>query len=223
VAFLAAVLAYLPRIESLSAFAVNVTLQKNLDRAEEIIARLRNLSLVNARIGYTTLAWGNRWAAPKAVEKQRILDAIDDQLAAAGVTAEERNSLKGPYVRFIAVDFYNLFVQMTDYAASRRQEALAAKQLEENNDANRAALQTIALKIGEWRGRGALRSVDDIPLNGFRTFMHNQMPKDVFPDQETRSLLTIADKISDLFEACNQKGGYTPEAANSMIDTAAIT
>jgi len=52
----AALLAYLPQLDSLSAFAVNVKLRSNLDRADEILVRLRSLTIVNAKLAYTTLA-----------------------------------------------------------------------------------------------------------------------------------------------------------------------
>jgi len=55
-AFVAALLAYLPQLDSLSAFAVNVKLRSNLDRADEILVRLRSLTIVNAKLAYTTLA-----------------------------------------------------------------------------------------------------------------------------------------------------------------------
>ena len=56
-ALAAALLAYLPQLDSLSAFAVNVKLRSNLDRADEILAKLRKLTVVNAKLAYTTLAW----------------------------------------------------------------------------------------------------------------------------------------------------------------------
>ena len=59
-ALVAALLAYLPQLDSLSAFAVNVKLRSSLDRADEILARLRNLTVGNAKLAYTSLAWGNR-------------------------------------------------------------------------------------------------------------------------------------------------------------------
>src|SRR5690349_19489333 len=72
--FLCVVLAYLPQAESINAFAVNVRLKKNVDLAKDAIEQLRDLAKVNARVGYTTLAWGNRMGAPSAEEKKALLD-----------------------------------------------------------------------------------------------------------------------------------------------------
>ena len=99
-ALVAALLAYLPQLDSLSAFAVNVKLRSNLDRADEILAKLRKLTVVNAKLAYTTLAWGNRFGTPKAADKQRILDEMDDQLATMDVDNDERAEIRRSYVRF---------------------------------------------------------------------------------------------------------------------------
>jgi hypothetical protein len=39
--FLCAILAYLPRLDSIEAFNISVKLRQNLDRAEELIAKLQ--------------------------------------------------------------------------------------------------------------------------------------------------------------------------------------
>jgi hypothetical protein len=39
-------------------------------------------------------AWGNRLGAPKATEKQRLLDAMDEQLAALNVNPDDANEIK---------------------------------------------------------------------------------------------------------------------------------
>jgi hypothetical protein len=54
-------------------------------------------------------AWGNRLGAPKATEKQRLLDAMDEQLAALNVNPDDANEIKRSHVRFIAFDFYTLY------------------------------------------------------------------------------------------------------------------
>jgi hypothetical protein len=212
-AFVAALLAYLPQLESVSAFAVNVKLRNSLDRAEEILTRLRSLSVVNAKLAYTTLAWGNRMGAPKATEKQRLLDAMDEQLAAMNVSADERSEIKQSYVRFIAFDFYLLYTHAIDYALNRRMEVLQAKVLAEPNDANRTAAQSFSTKMSEWRRTALPTSLEQMPLDGFRKHLHDKTPEDTFSLQETAALHKLADQIADLFEASRRKGGYTAEAA----------
>jgi hypothetical protein len=213
-AFLAAVLAYFPRIESVSALMVNVTLRKNIDRAEEILNKLRTLSVVNAKVAYTTLAWGNRFGSPTAAEKQRLLDAMDEQLTAMDVSANERREIKQPYVRFIAFDFGQLYIVAIDYASNRRMEALQRAFQAQAIDANRTAMQNFAAKQAEWRSKALSDlQVERIPIDGFRKYLHDRTPTDTFSPQETEALNRLADHVADLFEASKRKGGYTTDAA----------
>jgi len=212
IAFVAALLAYLPQLDSLSAFMVNVKLKSSLDRADEILGKLRDLSVVNAKLAYTTIAWGNRFGNPKASEKQRILDAVDEQLVALNVPADERSGIQQAYIRFIAFDFYRMYVLGIDYALSRRNEGMLQRLQTEPSDANKAAANHLNTKMNEWRGT-MNTNVEEIPLNAYRKFLHDKAPIDTFMPDETAALNRFADKIADLFEASKQKGGYTDEAA----------
>jgi hypothetical protein len=81
---------YLPQLETLKAFGIEARLRSTLDRAEDIIARLKGLAEVNARVTYLTLAWGNRLGSPSASAKQKVLDDMDAQLRALKVDEAER-------------------------------------------------------------------------------------------------------------------------------------
>jgi hypothetical protein len=212
-AFVAAVLAYLPQLDSLSAFMVNVKLKSSLDRADEILNKVRDLSLVNAKLAYTTLTWGNRLGAPKASERQRLLDEMNEQLAVLKVPADERAQIQQSYVRFIGFDFYQLYVRCIDYALNRRMEELQRRVQVESNDANRTAAQEFNIKMSEWRRRALNSLPDEIPLDTFREFLHDKTPAETFSPAETTALGKLADQIADHFEASRRKGGYTQEAA----------
>ena len=212
-AIVAALLAYPPQLDSLSAFAVNVKLKNNLDRADEILAKMRDLSIVNAKLAYTTLAWGNRLGTPKAIEKQRLLDEMDEQLAALKVSLDERAELKRNYVRFIAFDFYQMYVGAIDYALSRGMEAAQLKVNSESTDANRTAAQKFGVQMNDWRLKRARPSLEQMPLDGFRKLLQDNIPLDTFSSEQTQRLTKLADEIADLFESSRQKGGYTKEAA----------
>jgi 7,8-dihydro-6-hydroxymethylpterin-pyrophosphokinase len=55
-------------LDSLNAIGVNVKLRRNLDRAEEILAQLRQLAVINAKTTYMEMAWGGRFGSPSAKE-----------------------------------------------------------------------------------------------------------------------------------------------------------
>jgi hypothetical protein len=193
---------------------VNVKLRSNLDRADEILAKLRKLTVVNSKLAYTTLAWGNRFGAPKAADKQRILDEMDDQLAAMDVGIDERAEIRRSYVRFIVFDFYYLFIRSIDYALSRRGEELQARNGALPSDPNRAAMQEFNVNSSEWRGRVlGHASPEGLPIAELRKYMHDAVPLATFSAEETTALNKIADEIADFCEAAQKKGGYTTEAA----------
>jgi hypothetical protein len=84
---------YFPQLETFKAAGVEVRLRQTLDRAEEIIERLKKLAEANAKVTYMTLAWGNRFGTPSAVDKQRLLDETDAQLRALNVDEAERKQI----------------------------------------------------------------------------------------------------------------------------------
>jgi hypothetical protein len=117
------VLAYIPKAESINAFAVNVKLKQNVDLAKDAIEQLRELAKTNARVGYTTLAWGNRLGSPTAQEKKAILDQVDQQLEALQVSKAERKEISRPLVRLIGLDLYSVFAHSMDrYVHVRNQD-----------------------------------------------------------------------------------------------------
>src|SRR5712692_8305586 len=105
--FVCVVLAYFPQLDSIQAFAIDVKLRKNLDRAEEILDRLKTLSLISAKSSYMAMAWNNRWGSPSARDKQALLDEVDDQLAQLKATPKEHRAIAEPYVQMIGVDLYS--------------------------------------------------------------------------------------------------------------------
>src|SRR5262245_48985284 len=84
---------YLPHLEVLKAWGVEARLRQSLDRAEEIIERLRRLSTLSARVTYLTMAWSNRWGEPSARVRMALLDDIDKQLEEMNVRREERKAI----------------------------------------------------------------------------------------------------------------------------------
>ncbi|WP_441228113.1 hypothetical protein AB7813_12645 [Tardiphaga sp. 20_F10_N6_6] len=85
---------FMPKLEVFKVWGIEARLVKTLDRAEEILAKLRRLSLISAKSTAMNLAWGNRMATPPAKEKQSILDEMDAQLAELKVSPEDRKPLQ---------------------------------------------------------------------------------------------------------------------------------
>jgi hypothetical protein len=211
-------LVYFPQLDSLKAFMIDVKLRTTLDRAEEILGRLRKLSVVNARLGYTTLAWGNRLGTPKAADKQKVLDAFDEQLISLNVSDGERDEIKWQYVRFIAFDFSYLFIQTIDHTLDRRKEALTSNLQKQPTDDDRTALQRLVQYQSEWRAKNINLTIDAIPLDAFQKYLQDRVPVDALSQNDILKLRKVADTIAELFDASKKKGGYTDEAA-AFYDT----
>src|SRR5215831_5905020 len=71
---------FLPRLEVLEAWGIKAHLVRTLNEADEIVAKLRQLAITNAKGVYLNIGLGNRLGVTAAKEKQALLDEIDNQL-----------------------------------------------------------------------------------------------------------------------------------------------
>ena len=62
---------FLSQIKTFRVWEVQVELRETLERAEEIIGRVRKLASISARASYLTIAWGNRMGTPPATPFHR--------------------------------------------------------------------------------------------------------------------------------------------------------
>jgi hypothetical protein len=99
---------FLPQLETLQAWSVSVRLRQTLGEAEDILAKLRALSVASARISYSTVAWGNRMDGPKLREKQSLLDQVN-QLTALNVSRQDKEFIRTPYVDLASYDLFYIF------------------------------------------------------------------------------------------------------------------
>lgn len=205
---LCVVLAYFPQLDSITAFSIDVKLRKSLDRAEDILAKIKNISVLNAKATYINVAWSNRLGGMAIEDKQKLLDAVDEQLRAVGVDDGEIKSLRGPYVELIGYDLYMVFWQ------SARE--LLRHHLNDPTPAEGGR------RLSEWEARSrptgidAIRpSLSDAPK--FRELMRKQVPDNLPIPQEKEKLLSLLEKIVTAYSGCVERGGYT-EAAMQILN-----
>ena len=196
---------YLPQMVSFKAFGIEATLtqvQEKLDRAEEIIERLKSLAAADAKVAYSLIAWGNRLGGMPAAEKQRIADKVDEQLNSLGFTAKEFADVKGEYVRLIGIDM-TYYVEITlgayivqhmgsDVSGSAELSAWS----KEWNEARRLNLDKIAALDGA----------------GVATFLKTELPRDKMKAEDVIKFENLADRIGNIYDSCLKRQGYTPEA-----------
>jgi hypothetical protein len=204
---------FLPSLNFISAFGIEAHLTQTLNQAQDIIDRLHKMAAINARATYMTMAWGNRIGAPSAMDKQAILDDVDHELVDLKVTPQERSEITRPYVQLISVDFYGLFVQTFDRYAYWKLNQDTNRFHADASEDNRRALQILSDQISAWRSVA------------FGDYTYSKIQGARLGDELTRATPTWLDanemkqaqifrsQLATLFEGCQDKGGYTPEAA----------
>jgi len=111
---------FFPDIEVLKGFGIEAKLRARLTEAEEILAKLRRLALVNAKMAYQELGWGSRFAGPKTIDKQRLADEVDRVLTELGGSSELA-SMKEDYLRFAIHDVSQVFGAIVEIRARHYQ------------------------------------------------------------------------------------------------------
>jgi len=209
------IVVYLSQIKTFKVWQIEVELRETLDRAEEIMGKMRRLSAITSRVGYLTIAWGNRFDTPSASEKQAILDSVDQQMTELGVTPEERKAIVGPYVQLIGWDFYAMYVRILERYLQWRYEGVVSKINGGSNDPqHRATIDKWAPLLAAWRqkvlkdglfARAKAGKVDEILREAF--------PEGLLDARETAAAEKIQTEIMQQFAASAAKGGYTKESA----------
>ncbi len=199
---LCVVLAYFPRLDSIKAFSIHVQLKKSLDRADEILAQIRKVSITSAKTAYMNTAWVGRFGDMSERDKQKLLDAVDEQLQSVGIKEEERKTIVRPYVELIGYDLYIIFYQSVHGALWNRRTRLTEPEA--------------ARSIGEWESQfnGELESDRRYLFNGsaFTSHMKEQIPQDLHDTGDYEKLEKLAETIGQIFDGCVSRGGHTEES-----------
>jgi hypothetical protein len=204
-----AFLLYLPQLETFKAFSVEVRLQKNLDRAQEILDKLRQTSIASAEPAYLNFAWANRFGGMSPSEKQRALDSVNEQLRAVGVKDDELQVIVKPHVELIGYDFYMIFYR-------------SVRSVLWHYRTQPTEIEGTKL-IGEWDAKwrpGGLSSIQPWLTDGQKltAYMKQHMSRSSINKPEYEKLVNLADKVGEIYEGCRIRGGYT-DAAFGFIES----
>ncbi len=196
----AALLIYLPQMETFKAFGVEAKMvQQTVDRAQEILEKVRQASIASAKSAYMIFAWSGRLGGMSEREKQNALDAVSEQLRNIGVKDDELRTIQQPHIELIGYDLYLLF-----YNSVR---GVILHEHPPASDDGRV--------ISEWEARWRPSGLDFIRpslTNGrqLTSFMKQQIsPSIITTPREYSKLESLA---GQLYEGCRSRGGYTDEA-----------
>lgn len=206
------------QIKTFKVWEVQVELRETLDRAEEIIGRVRKLAAISARASYLTIAWGNRLGTPAAAEKQAVLDDIDDQLAELKVTRDERAVIIRPWLKMIKADFFFLYTRVIrGIAALKNKELVAAIHATNNQEANEAAMAHSNL-ITPWskKTNADFKAMDRLENKSLPEVIDEWMPEKGgwLSDKELAAVAVFKAELLKQAADSEKKGGYTREAAS---------
>jgi cell division protein FtsB len=207
---------FLSQIKTFKVWEVQVELRDTLDRAEEIIGRVRKLAAISARASYLTIAWGNRLGTPPAREKQAVFDEIDSQLAELKVSPKELADIQRPFVKMVRLDFFFLFKGvLSQYATILNTELVADVHAAKDPNAAGAVLNRHAELITAWTKRTQKEDPSaDLEKESLADALNEYMPKagEWLNDKELAVMQKFKAEILRLNADCEKKGGYTPEA-----------
>jgi hypothetical protein len=217
VAFIAcSVFVFLSQIKTFKVWEVEVELRETLDRAAEIIGRMRKLATISARASYLTIAWGNRLGTPPAREKQAVLDEIDSQLAELKVSPQELADIQRPFAKMVRVDFFFLFQGvLRQYAMILNAEMTSDIHTAKDPSAAAAVANRHSELITAWTNRAQRGDPSgDLEKESLEDVLNDYVPKggEWLNDKELGVIQKFKAEIVRLNADCEKKGGYTPEA-----------
>ena len=210
---------FIPQLKAFKVWGVEAELKETIDRAEEILGKLRQLSLISAKASYMSSAWSNRIGSPSAKDTQTILDEVDQQLADLNVWKAEREAITEPFVQVIRFDLYQIFAKVIQGYAAPKYSALIARANASQKPEDRESRDEHSTRITAWAKR--VQNPDLFERSktyNLREELDRAMPNE--NEWMSESERKIADKfknhVLDLFEGCRKKGGYTSETAALM-------
>jgi hypothetical protein len=193
-----------------------VKLRYSVDLAKDTIEQLKELSKVSARVGYSTIAWGNRYGAPTALEKKAILDQVDAQLEALKVPKGERKELARPLVRLIGADLFFVYIHTMDrYAQVRDRDHTDAMRSRPEDQTLKAEYQKHINALGAWRAQVEYPHHD---LEGYnlKAALRRAVPASWVSDKDAAAAAKFAEEVQGLFDECVKEGGYSTAAAQFL-------
>jgi hypothetical protein len=189
---------YLPQLEAFKAFGVEARLiHQEVDRAKEILEKIRQVSIASAKSSYLSFAYAGRLGGIPEQDKQKVLDSVHEQLRNIGVTTDEFKEIVFPHVSLIGYDLYYYFY------------ATASGVLKHNNSAR----DVIENWEGIWVPRGIGESLKSALFEGrsFTAYLEQLIPRTGISAQETEKLRRLAARIGDLYQSCIERGGYSDD------------
>ena len=110
--FLCLVFVYISQFKSFKGFGIEAELQEKIDEAEEIIKRLREVTLPITNMLFILLSKQGRWSGPMSRRKQiEIISKIEGELSAIGAGQSRLEEAKKEWHSVNIRDLYEVVLQ----------------------------------------------------------------------------------------------------------------
>jgi hypothetical protein len=152
---------------------------------------------------------------PTARERQAVLDQVNQQLTDLKIPQQEYRAIVRPYVQMIGFDFYTIYVRLFDRYFSWKQSELLRQYNSTQSPESKQALDRFRDKPGRWRSRALGREIwDNLNSERLSDELTKASPDDWLEPHEKKAADAFRAELVRLFKACEEKGGYTDEAAD---------
>jgi hypothetical protein len=179
---------FLPQMESFAAFGIKAKWRKQLDEAEELLDKMKELGRASARLGYFLLGWGSRMGGKQASQMRDVADQMDKALTSLEIDRDALASWKRDYLFFARYDLFDTF------------DAIASLNIRANKLSPKPKINLLELP-------------SDID---FRSLCHDRIPKADLPSQDAATLASFADEVADIDQECRRTARPTDKAIKLM-------
>ncbi len=199
-------------LESLKAFGL---VEAKLRKADELVEKLSAVARVTAEHTYLQLGRGSRIGGIPIARKQKLADAIDEVMNAAGATAKEIERLKRDYLTFALYDLYEGFADLLRENAQTNAHKYATRA----SDSSPAEADELRRKAELLRKvEGSHHILTDLESLGFRVMCHKDIPDDLLPEGDAKKLHGLADHLTQIADEVMSKGRVTDRAVALLDD-----
>jgi len=211
----------LPFLEYLKILGLEAKLRERVSEADAIISNLKRIASVSAEQMFSQVATAGRWGGESLLVKKERADQLTAMLLSLDIPAAEILKAKTTFLRAIGHDLAYVFYSVVRNLAGEKKNALAR---ERNALFGSKPIDMRDPKGVQWEELLAQERQIDAnlhwPENVFGTAAVEDMKAfclqfvdsmNALSDDETSTLVAIADEVDSLFRGCRESGNYTPE------------
>lgn len=214
----------LPIVESFEVLTLKVKLRHQVDEANQLLQHIRSTASVTSKLSYIQLAFMNRLGNISWSQKRALLKDVDGMLLGLGISGDEINEWKRPFLNLITRDFASILWSSIERVKQRHFNA-AQKEIADYERVNKPVAPNdpalSGLRANAQRYAQRPFTVGDV-LQGTHLGDPDDLTRDwvqpeLFDAKEISALRTIRDEVCVHIAECWASGTIT-KAAEGYLD-----